>query len=272
MTPEQLEVLPESVREWDEAKNSDTPEIFWDRISNIRSKLGTGLYKPGEDAGDEDWGKFSERAIELSEGRLMPRPDLDDAEQRAALNKVLGVPDEATEYEFEEIEGSVVDDERKAFLGKAALEAGLTKSQLKILDKILRTAEVNTNNDYVEALNSELKSLKQEWGLTFDERTHLAKKVASTFFPHLSSDASFTADELRAFYSLGKQLGENTTEFQKQGQQPSQGLTPDDAAIKIGEIRNNPDHPYNKPQDPGHAAAKKRMRELYLIKNNLPPE
>ena len=123
MNEEQLAALPESVRDWDEAKNSETPEMFWDRLSNLRSKFGTGLFKPGEDAGTEDWGKFSNKAIELSGDRLMPRPDLEDAEQRDALYKTLGRPDDASGYEFAEVEGGDLSAERKTFVSDLAFKA-----------------------------------------------------------------------------------------------------------------------------------------------------
>lgn len=272
MNEEQLAVLPESVRDWDEAKNSETPEIFWDRLSNIRSKFGTGLFKPGEDAGSEDWGKFSAKAIELSGERLMPRPDLEDAEQRGALLKTLGRPDDAAGYEFAEVEGGDLSAERKTFISDLAFKAGLTKSQLKIMDETMRSADVAARNAGVEANTNALKELNQEWGLTSPDRMNVAKKVATIFFPHLGADPDLSAAEFKSFYSLSKQLGSSSQEFKDQGDQGNLGMTPQEASDKIGEIRGNKGHAYYDPQAAGHAAAKKRMHELYRVKNNLPPE
>lgn len=273
MNEEELQALPEAVREWDEAVNSESPEVFWDRMSNMRSKIGTGLYQPGEDAGSEDWGKFVNKAIELSGDRLLPRPDLEDPEQRNALYKTLGRPEEANGYEFEDIEGvGNLSDERKEFVANLAFEAGISNQQLKILDAGIRKADQAQLDAQMEGINEGLKGLKQEWGLANDERTHLAKKVAATFFPHIGEDAILSAEELRAFYSIGKQLGSNTTEFKDQGDQHQNGISPDEAEMKIAEIRNNKDHPYHNPQAAGHAAAKKKMRQLYLAKNGEPME
>ena len=272
MNEEQLAVLPESVRDWDEAKNSETPEIFWDRLSNLRSKFGTGLFKPGEDAGSEDWGKFTNKAIELSGERLMPRPDLEDAEQRSALLKTLGRPDDATGYEFAEVEGADLPDARKTFISELAFKAGLTKSQLKIMDETMRTTDVEARKAGEDAHGSQLKELSQEWGLASPDRINQAKKVAKVFFPHLGDDPVLSAAELKSFYSLSKQLGSSSQEFKDQGDQGNGGMTPQDAATKISEIRNNKEHPYYDPQSSGHTAAKKQMHDLYRVKNNLPPE
>jgi len=81
-----------------------------------------------------------------------------------------------------------------------------------------------------------------------------------------------SAEEIRSFHSIAKQLGSPSTEFKQQGDQGLIVMTPDDASIKIDEIRNNKEHPYHDTHSSGHAAAKKKMRSLYLIKNGLPPE
>jgi hypothetical protein len=272
MNEEQLAVLPESVRDWDEAKNSETPEVFWDRLSNLRSKFGTGLFKPGEDAGAEDWGKFSNKAIELSGDRLMPRPDLEDEEQRSALLKTLGRPDDAAGYEFAEVEGGDLSAERKTFISDLAFKAGLTKSQLKVMDETMRTSDVEARKAGVAAHNDAIKELNQDWGLASPDRMNVAKKVAKIFFPHLGDDPSLSAAEYKSFYSISKQLGQSSQEFKDQGDQGNLSMSPSEASEKIGEIRNNKQHAYYDPQAPGHAAAKQRMHELYRVKNNLPPE
>ncbi len=273
MNEEQLKAFPEAIRDWDEAKTAESPEIFWDQMTNLRSKIGTGLYQPGNDAGSEDWGKFTNKAIELSGDRLIPRPDLEDSEQRNALFRTLGMPEDAKGYEFADIEGAPeLATARKEFLSGIALEIGLTKSQLKTLDQKVREVDLNSMNDAQASHDNGLKELKQEWGFAYDERVFAAKKIAATFFPHLDVETNFGAEELKAFQSISKQLGGGSKEFRDQGNQHSDLITPLEAADKIAEIRNNKEHPYNDRLKVGHDAAKKRMRELYLIKNNLPPK
>jgi len=269
MNQEETESLPESIREWDEVTNSKDLNTFWDRMKNMRSKLGTGLYQPGEDAGDEAWGKFSSKAVDLSKGRLMPMPDSENAEQQKALHKSLGVPEDIGGYEFAEIEGSSINDSRKEFISKIALEANLSKKQLKILDSKYREEDLRMLSEHQHQADSEMKALGQEWGLSTDDRINSAKKVQKAFFPQLPEDLKLSAGEIRSFYSLYKQLDSKSSEFSQQEHQNQGGDSPDEAASKIAEIRSNPKHPYHSPSDPGHAAAKRKMRNLYLTKNNI---
>lgn len=269
MTPEEAEALPESVRDWNEVKEAKDITAFWNQMTNMRSKIGTGLYQPGEDAGNEDWGEFSNKAVELSNGRLMPKPDLEDLEQKKALYKVLGVPDDVKDYEFGEVEGSTLDDGRKDFIKGIAKEANLTKAQLKVLDTKYREEDVKLYVEQKEQFDNDLRVLNQEWGLTTEDRINSARKVQKAFFSHVPEDIPLSANEIKSFYSLYKQLGEKTAEFQDQEHQQQGGMSPDEAAGKISEIRNNPTHPYHNRHDSGHEAAKKKMRSLYLAKNSM---
>lgn len=268
MDQEHIEQFPESVREWDEVKNSETPEVFWDRVSNMRSKFGTALFKPGEDAGEEDWKKFTQKAIELSGNKLIPA-DLDDPEQQNIVMKRLGVPDDLNGYEFAEVEGLDLSDDRKAFLKQVAFDAKLTKAQLKLLDEKVRTADLEAMNQAKDSFKSGMTELRQEWGMAYDDRVHQANKIAKTFFPHLGDEPVLSPAELKSFHALAKQLGQNTTEFRDQGDQNNNTMTPQEAGAKIAEIRNNPDHPYHHSNKPGNKEARAKMRELYKIKNNI---
>lgn len=274
LTEEQLEQFPESTRDWDEVKNSDSPEQVWDRISHMRSKFGTGLFKPGEDAGEEQKSKFLERVVELTDGQVVIRPDLAEDADEEVVNlfyRSLGRPDNPDDYEFEEIEGSEYPSERQAFIRRIAHEAGLTKNQLKILDKKMRTAELEAETEKQEVLRQQLVDLKAEWGLSFDERVRLANKVAKTFFPGIPEDQKLTAGEIKAFYNIGKQLGENSPEGRDHLNDDQGNMSPDEASAKIAEIRGNPEHPYFDSSKPGHQAARRKMRDLYKIKNGQQP-
>jgi len=267
LTQEQLEQFPESIREWDEVKNSDSIEVVWDRFANMRSKLGTAIFAPGEDAGKDSLLGFDTKAVELSNGRLMTRPDLEDPEQRDALFNQLGRPDDPSGYEFEEIENAPLDGERKEFITGLAHKVGLTKTQLKELDKEIRTADAQKAFEQQEKIKSNLSELRQEWGLAFEDRSHLAKKVAKAYFPHIPEGTKFTAGELKSFYAIGKGLEGGGAEFRSQEHQIMDGNSPAEARDKINEIRNNPEHPYFDSNKPGHAEARAKMRELYKQAN-----
>lgn len=268
MKDEELQQFPESVRDWDEIKNSDTPEVAWDRLAHMRSKMGTAIFTPSEDAGEEGKKKFIERVVDVTDGMLMPRPDLEDDEQRTALFKALGRPDDPAEYEFAEVEGVELDKERKEFLSSVAHELGLSKQQLKHLDEKLRSKKAEELQGYKSKETEAMKELRMDWGLTFDDRLHMAKKVAQTFFPDANLDG-MTAAEVQSFYSIGKQLGTNTREFSDQGGGAPGLSSPAEARAKIAEIRGNPEHPYFDSSKPGHEAARQQMRELYKQANSI---
>lgn len=266
MKDEDIKVLPESVHDWDEVKTSETPEIFWDRIKNLRSKMGNSLHQPGEGAGDEALSKFDLKAVELSRGRLIVKPDLDKEDQVEGLYRSLGKPEKASGYEFEEIEGSLNSDDRKKFMSDMAHASNLTKAQLRSIDKALRTAEVTSLEGGKSEFDDAMNDLKQDWGFTYNDRLGQAKKVVSAFFPQLSAEANLSAAEIKAFYSIAKQLGGGGSEFANQGDKDNTNITPAEAEEKIGEIRNNKDHPYNNPLSSGYQAARKKVRHLYQIK------
>ena len=270
MNEEQLAVLPEAVRGWDEAKNSETPEIFWDRMTNMRTKIGTGLYKPGEDAGKEDIATFLSKAVELSGGALLPKPDPANEDAMKALFSAMGRPADAEGYEFAELDGAKMGDDYKKFISELGFKLNLTKDQLKGMDETFRTRDLTVASDAQTKFKDDLKTLNQEWGYAFDERAHMAKKVAKAFFPHLDPETAFSAAELKSFHAIAKQFASGGKEFSSQNNDDQISVTPNEASVKISEMRNNKEHPYNNVQDPGHAAAKKQMREWYLIKNQLP--
>ena len=124
-----------------------------------------------------------------------------------------------------------------------------------------------------DSRKEELKGLRQEWGITFDDRQHQAEKIAKTFFPHLGDDLSLSAAEVKAFHSLSVQLHGKGAEFKDQhSNDGSDMMAPAEAQEKIDEIRGNKEHPYFNHLAPGHKAAKDKMRKLYRIKNSLDPD
>lgn len=265
LSEEQLQQFPESVRDWDEIKNSDSVEKVWDRFANMRSKLGTALFAPSEEAGKDTLLAFDTKAVELSQKRLMTRPDLEDEEQREALYTQLGRPDSPEGYELAEVEGSTIDDDRKKFITDLAHKAGLTKAQLKKLDAEIRTNEVATMGAQLRAHDEAMATLKTEWGLSFNDRVHIAKKVAEKFLPDAKQ---LSATELRAFHKIGKSLG-GTAEFRDQNHENQQDTDPQEARAQINEIRANKEHPYFDHSKPGHDEARLKMRKLYKIANNI---
>jgi len=274
--PSWTEALPEAVREWDEVKNSDAPEKFWDQMVNMRSHLGSSIRIPGEDAGKEDIAAFHEKLKNKVPG-LMETPDFENDEALQTLYSRMGRPKEAKDYAIPELKDSLgnvienVDTGWAESFKELAYKAGL--SQQKYADIVSAVAASNAaqNAKVLEAQAADKAELEKEWGAAFDRNT----KIVETFI--MKSDAPDSLKEAMKSGTVGKDimvwmhnlasqtLG-NGSDFQ--GDDSNKGvMTPEEATIRISEIRNNKEHPYNKKNDPGHAAAMKQMRQLYELKN-----
>ena len=194
--------LPEGVRDWDEFKNAETPEAAFERLGHMRSKFGTGLFAPGEDATAEDWNAFYGKLSERTNGKVIPRPDGDDAEALNALYTSLGRPEDASGYQFSE----GTDADTAAAISKLALDNNLTVAQMKGMDEGM--AQLVTEQQAAAAAERQagLDTLKGEWGAAWNERSTVAEKVREKFLNFIPADAMNKAT-MEALYAIGKSLG-----------------------------------------------------------------
>ena len=245
------EQLPETVREWDEAKNSESAEAFFDQIKNMRSTLGQSLRIPGEDASDEARQAFHTKLTEKVPG-LIRIPGEDDAEGLTSLYSQLGTPETFEGYEA---------DEAFASLRETAHGAKLTKKQFKALtDKLMAdrgTAKETTTTEHAKSI-TDLKTL---WGQAYNDKLAAAQLIRDQYFPFAPSGEELGADTIKAFAALGEQMAGESKGLQTEG--TVQGaMTPAEAQLRISEILNNKKHPYWMPRDPGNKAAREKMTQL----------
>ena len=128
--------FPAEVQQWDEVTNSQSPDQFWQRITNHRQHIGQSIRIPTEDASSEDMQAFYDKIAKRAPN-LMPTPEADDENAVAEVYKRLGLPENATGYG--DIEGDTVafNEGQLDQLKQLAHEAGLTKSQFaKLAQKI----------------------------------------------------------------------------------------------------------------------------------------
>lgn len=207
--------LPESIRDWDEVKNSDSPEKFWDQVSNLRSMMGRSIRIPTEDAGEDVRNAFMQKIMEV-EG-------------------VMATPDTA--------EGWV---ETISSLGEDVQRA--LYQQLTGMDTF-RDENVRQLQDDMDAKIAEgLDKLRQEWGNGFDRQVSTAKNAVKVLDQALGGNRLVKAlDEtgagnhpemIAAFAKIGEMLGERPV-IDGVGVNTF-AITPAEAKERIAEIEANP--------------------------------
>ena len=245
------ENLPESVREWDEVKNSETAEDFFNQMAEHRSMLGQSIRIPGEDAAEEARSQFYSKLTEKVPG-LVRVPDEEDEEGFTALYRRLGAPESAEEYEGEVAEQ----------LKNTALAAKLTKKQFKQLAEAI-TEEQKAANEAKETKHAEdIKNLKLSWGEAYSEKLALAEQVRSQYFPFAPEGEALGAESIKAFVKIGEQMAGESNGLTHTSGNTTGALTPAEAKLKISEILRNKEHPYWNGRDPAHAAAREKMTAL----------
>jgi len=100
--------LPENVQEWDEVRNSDTPEKFWGQVTDMRKFLGQSIRIPGENASSEDLAAFHDKLTSKVPG-LTHVPDFKDAEAAGKFYSAIGRPEKQDEYKLPEIDNKGVE-------------------------------------------------------------------------------------------------------------------------------------------------------------------
>lgn len=269
-----VETLPESVQGWDEVKNSDSADKFWDQMANQRSRMGRSITIPGEDAGEEDVKAFHKKLTDKVPG-LMPAVDPSDEEAMGRLYDSMGRPEAADKYEMPEVkvdgyEGEIDLSAAEQFR-EVAHKAGLSGTQFQNIVTAITTLNVQAQQDAVAANVEAHKELKKEWGADYDRRMSLATNIAKlTDAPEglyeMLKEGRGTPADYQWLYSLALKFKGEGKNLQDDQNDAKAAMTPAEAQEKIDEIRNNKKHPYWNKMDPGHKRAMDRMKELYKIR------
>jgi len=268
MSEDWKELLPEDIRTWDEVKNADDPNKFWDQIKNMRSRLGRSLTLPPEDAGEEARKEFIEK-VRKHVPDLIPMPK--DPESFDEVLKALGKPEDPEKYKLPELEvpeGVQLNEDKIELMRKLAYEAGLTQRQFEALSKKYIETELQQYMALTEAEQQKLSALKQEWGAAFDEKLQKAEAVRKQYFPFLQGNLS--ADMIKSLVDLADNMGKEPESLKET--QKTQALTPDEAELQLSAIFNNKEHPYWNPSDPSHKVARQRVRQLLAYKLGETPQ
>jgi len=261
--------MPEDMQAWEEVNKAEKPEDFYKYVTNMRSHLGQSIRIPGEDAGKEDWAAFHEK-MQTKVPNLMAKPDLSNEESRNKLYGSLGRPEKAESYVIPETEN--VDKAASERFKDIAHKIGLNQDQYNQVVEEFTAANGTLMMERDVAHKEAHAELKKDWGVDYNRRMSLATNIAKlTDAPPELVKVLEAGDADVASY---KWLHDIATKFKGEGKnllkdmnQNKGGSTPEEAAQKITEIRNNKEHPYWNKGMPGHKAALKQMEELYKQKN-----
>ena len=259
--------LPEGLSDAPFFKKATSLDDAVSALGAAAAHMGNSIRIPGEDASDEARSEFYSKILEKAPD-LMPKPSEDNMD---AFYRAAGRPNEASDYQYEAPEGREVPSDFAAF-SEVAHKYGLSQDQFSgILGEVLG-AQWNDLDSMQETHLTEMKDLKSEWGMAYDDNMSAVKNfLRLTDAPDgivdlLTSDA-MSADEIRYFYNVA-QATKSSTELSKQGPTTTPELmTPGEAQMKISEMLNNSEHPYWNSADPGHRRAIDRMLELQKMAN-----
>lgn len=268
--------LPNDVKDWDEVKNSDSSEKFWGQMVNMRSRMGQSVRIPGDDAGDDDKAEFYKKIQEKVPG-LMVAPDFEKEETLADFYGRSGRPTESKGYKVPEFKDSMgrdipgLDLTIAETLKESAFKAGVSQKKFTEMVSALVNPTIAKYEENLAAAKKGQEELATEWGTAFDRNS----KIVKTFLDLTDAPESLVKamesggigkTAMTWFHKMATQSLNKGSGFQEDISNKAV-MTPGEATLRISEIRNNKQHPYNNKQDPGHKAAMKTVRELYLLKN-----
>jgi hypothetical protein len=252
-------VAPEYVSEWDEFKNSDSPEKFFDQLKNHRSMLGQSIRIPSGEAGQEQREEFYSK-LQSKVPDLMRTPDPDDPDQVRQVYQKLGLPESSDDYNIDSTDG--LDPEALGAYRAAAHEAGLTKSQFKDFLGRIGEGTLQSRQQAEAAREEDLAGLRGEWGQAFEQRAGVCAKVAQrTGAPQNLSEAiqkgEADSQTMKWLYALSQQLGGEGNNFIDTNAPAVDA--PAEIQGKINDVMANPSHPYWDSTHPQHKQALDKM-------------
>ena len=238
-------------------------------LTQAAETQGNSLRIPGPDADDAARAEFYSKIVEKAPG-VMRTPDLTDQAAIDAVLTQLGKPAEMKDYALTEVDGMKLSDERTGELKRFAHESGLTKKQFDAFMGKVLTQDATSMSAADTAHQSEIDTLKGEWGATYDTRMAKVKKVLDLSGADASLIEAFTAGhlkaaELRMFHNLGERLGGGEGgaigEQGKGGEPPA--MTPGEAVLQLAELDNKLIGKFL-PEDQKRAMMAKRMELIQL--------
>lgn len=265
------DTMPEAFRELPFIGKAENAEAAINAINNASQHMGNSIRIPGQDAGDEDMGKFYDSLMGKVPG-LMKSPRSDDADGNAAIFRTLGQPEAAEGYKYDPPEGKSVPDDLDS-IKEMAFRANMTQGQFQAFIGDILGAEWQHQDDMTLEQQKEAQKLVDEWGAAHTQNTTTVKnfldamKAPERITKAVESGTMQTA-EMNWLLSLAKAVANpDQLQHQQQTHVDPNVLSPDDASNAISEMMNNREHAYWNAADPRHKDAVNRMVQLQHMAN-----
>jgi len=202
-------------------------------------------------------------------GSRIPIPKTD--EEKVELYTKLGRPEKASEYKIEipqTHQGYFKEDQVNEFRN-VAHTIGLNNDQVNaLINYQMKSVDNDINNEPSRlkvAKQESLNTLKQEWGLEYDQNLRSAQRALDVYGDDeikelMNGEAGNHPAVIRLFSRLGKEV---TEEMSKNTQNNTLAVSPLDAKAEIESIQQNKGHPYHNGHDKDHKNAVEHMRQLH---------
>lgn len=234
---------------------------------NAQAMIGKSVRIPGPDASAEAKAEFYGKLTSIP--GVVKLPDSSKPEEVAAFHRLMGAPESPDKYDISLPEGFTLDGYEATIA--AAHKAGVTKDQMKAL----MSAEIAKNQAALERHEKQRieaeKIINSTFGSDKEARIAGAQAAARIYaekFPDqvkelLDGPSGNNPVLIMLLSDLGRSLQEKG--HSGMASTAAYGIGPMEALEQIKEIRSNTAHPYFKPSDPNHKAAKEKMDALYKI-------
>lgn len=269
---EWIEGLPESVRDWDEVKNSDSPDKFWDQMTHMRSRLGRSLTIPNEDAGEDEWKQFNEKLV-TKVPTLIKRPDPEDQEGMQLLYKAMGHPESVDQYKDPEFDTQVKLDMTPVQQFKPiAHKYGLTQKQYEGIVKEMTMMNIDGATERQKTHTEAMQSLRVDWGLKYDTNIEKAKQIAKvTNAPKALADSleigTASRDTLVWLVEMADRIGGEKLNLANDKTTNPDIMTPSEARERLNSILRDRTNPYWIKDHPENANMIKKVFTLQKMAN-----
>ena len=187
--------LPDELKEHEFVKDFTKPGDFVKSALEIKTehdalkaKMENAIVKPGENATDEE---------------------------KAAYLKSLGVPDKPEEYELPKSDGVEHDEKMVEWAKNTFHQAGLNKDQAAVIsqawDGFVQGLEQSIQEHETQVLTDTETKLKEEWKSDYDKNFELSKRAFTKFAGADLAEFNVHPVLVRAFFEVGKAMGEDTS-------------------------------------------------------------